>query len=123
MGTIRLGELQLRIMQVLWSLNEATVNDVHHQLGGALAYTTVATMLRKMEDRRLVDHHRDGRRFVYRALFTPEEVCTPLATDLIDRVFAGSLSDAVQHLLSTRDVNAEELARLEELIRQHRNRE
>lgn len=123
MGTIRLGELQLRIMQVLWSSDGATVNDVHNRLEGGLAYTTIATMLRKMEERELVNHEQQGRRFIYRAQITPEDVSTTLAVDLVDRVFGGSLSDTVQHLLSTRDVDADELARLEQLIQDHRRRE
>ena len=62
----RLGDLQLRIMRVLWELGPATVAEVQERVGGEpLAYTTVATMLRKMEDRRLVAHRQEGRRFVY----------------------------------------------------------
>src|SRR3972149_7073229 len=56
-GTYRLGDLQLRIMRVLWNLGPASVAQVQERLdGGRLAYTTVATMLRKMEDRGLVAH-------------------------------------------------------------------
>lgn len=117
---IRMGELQLRIMQVLWTRRAASVSQVHAQLGGELAYTTVATMLRKMEERQLVDHREEGRRFVYRALLTPQQVSTPIASDLVDRVFDGSLSQAFQHLLETRDVAPDELARLEELLQEHR---
>ena len=45
-----------------------------------------------------------------------------MATDLVDRLFAGSLSDAVSHLLETRDVSADELSRLETLIKQRKKR-
>ena len=49
----RLGDLQLQIMKALWNRREATVADVHDALadGRDLAYTTIATMLRKMEAR------------------------------------------------------------------------
>jgi len=120
---VRLGELQLRIMRVLWSCaagEGAAVRDVHAQVGEGLAYTTVATMLRKMEERGLVNHSQEGRRFVYRPLITPQQVSPTIAADLVDRVFDGSLSQTVQHLLETRDVDAEELVRLEKLIRAHR---
>jgi len=52
----RLGDLQLKILKVLWQHREATVAEVHEQLprGADLAYTTIATMLRKMETRGLV---------------------------------------------------------------------
>ena len=54
--TYRLGDLQLRIMRILWRAGPVSVARVHEELGGSLAYTTVATMLRKMEDRGLVGH-------------------------------------------------------------------
>src|ERR1041384_2385378 len=65
----RLGDLQLAIMKILWEKGDATVADVHGILAGErdLAYTTVATMLRKMEVRGLVKHRLDGRSFVYSA--------------------------------------------------------
>ena len=65
----RLGDLQLRIMKVLWANEAATVAEVHAAVGGEgdLAYTTVATMLRKMEARGLVKHRMEARSFIYRA--------------------------------------------------------
>ena len=57
----RLGDLQLRIMQVLWESGPTTVAEVQGKLEGEpLAYTTVATMLRKMEARQLVRHRPAG---------------------------------------------------------------
>ena len=119
----RLGDLQLQIMKVLWNGAPATVAEVQRKLPGKpLAYTTVATMLRKMEERRLVAHLPEGRRFVYKPLVRAEEVTTSMAGDLVDRLFAGSLADAVSHLLETRDVSRRDLVRLEELIERHKKR-
>jgi predicted transcriptional regulator len=116
--TFRLGNLQLRIMRVLWERGEAAVAEVQQQVGGDdLAYTTIATMLRKMEDRGLVAHAEDGRRFMYRAAVSMEDVTRSMTGDLVDRLFGGSLTDAVTHLLDSRDVSREELVRLEQLIR------
>ena len=113
----RLGDLQLRIMKVLWERQEATVSDVHGALGKQdFAYTTVATMLRKMEARGLVKHREDGRSFVYRAVVAVARVNRSMADHLVDRLFEGSLADAVAHLLTTRDVSPEELSKLEKLI-------
>jgi BlaI family penicillinase repressor len=114
----RLGDLQLKIMKVLWDRQEATVADVHSALGpGAdLAYTTIATMLRKMETRGLVKHRTEGRSFVYRAAVGAEEVSRSMTDHLVDRVFAGSLADVVSHLLTNREVSRAELSQLEKLI-------
>ena len=114
----RLGDLQLQIMKVLWAKGEATVAEVYETLAGGceLAYTTVATMLRKMEGRGLLKHHLEGRSFVYRAVIGAEAVTRGMADHLLDRLFEGSLPDLVHHLLSNREVSREELSKLEKLI-------
>ncbi len=120
----RLGELQLRIMKVLWERHEATVADVHASLGSTadLAYTTIATMLRKMEARGLVRHRLEGRTFIYTTVVAEDAVTRSMADDLIDRVFEGSLADMVSHLLTTREVSRDELSRLEQLIAERKKK-
>src|SRR5262245_31555187 len=120
--TIRLGDLQLRIMQVLWDRGESTVSQVLERLSGgdSLAYTTVATMPRKMESRGLVQHRSEGRSFLYRAKLAAQAVTRSMSDHLVDRLFEGSLTDVVSHLLTTREVSREELAQLERLIADRR---
>jgi len=114
----RLGDLQLKILKRLWDRGEATVAEVHQALAteGDLAYTTVATMLRKMEARGLVKHRLEGRSFVYRPAVAADAVTRGMADHLLDRLFEGSMSDMVSHLLTTREVSREELSKLERLI-------
>jgi len=112
----------LRILKILWRSGPAGVADVQSGLGGRLAYTTVATMLRKMEDRGLVRHREDNRRFLYEAAVQSEEVTRSAAADLVDRLFEGSLAEAVSHLLRSREVSQEELARLERMIQERKRR-
>jgi len=110
-------------MKLLWKRGASRVADVRSELGSArFAYTTVATMLRKMEQRGLVRHHEEGRIFYYEPTVSAEEVTRNTTRDLVDRVFEGSLADAVSHLLDIRDVSPEELDRLERLIRERRKR-
>lgn len=118
----RLGDLQLRIMKALWERDSASVADVHEALGSdsGLAYTTVATMLRKMEARGLVQHRLVDRRFIYRPAIGPDEVTTSMADDILERLFEGSLAGMLQHLLTTREVSADELRELERLIKERK---
>ena len=120
--TFRLGDLQLRIMKVLWERGPVSVADVHEALGTetALAYTTIATMLRKMEARRLVTHESEGRRFLYRSAIEPDVVTRSMANDVLDRLFEGRLADMLDHLLSTREISRDELRELERLIRERK---
>ncbi len=117
----RLGDLQLRIMRVLWATGSAGVAEVQKQLDGdRLAYTTVATMLRKMEERGLLRHREEGRRFIYEPLVSDDEVTRSMADDLVDRLFEGSLAATISHLLRTREVSSAELDRLENLIQRRK---
>ncbi len=123
--THRLGDLQLRIMKVLWERREATVAEVLDTLDDTdktLAYTTIATMLRKMEARGLVSHRVDGRSFIYAPKIAAEDVSRSMADHLVDRLFEGNLLDAVSHLLTTREVSKDELKQLEKLIAERKKK-
>ena len=117
----RLGDLQLQILKVLWERGEGTVSEVMEGLSGSeLAYTTVATMLRKMENRGLVTHRSKGRSFAYRPAVKAGDVSHRMANHLVDRLFEGSLFDAVNHLLTSREVSTDELTKIERLIAEKR---
>jgi predicted transcriptional regulator len=115
---LRLGELQLQILRALWQLNAGTVAEIHQTLDRSdeLAVNTIATLLRRMESRGLVRHRQDGRKFVYEALVTEQDVTASVADDMLDRFFEGRLADMFQHLLQSREVSKAELAQLEKLI-------
>ena len=117
----RLGDLQLKILRILWEKGSACVGDVHSALGKErYAYTTIATMLRKMEARGLVSHRLEHRRFVYSPLVSESQVVHSAASDFVDRLFSGSLAAAVCHLLDSCHVTEEELEELERLIGQRK---
>lgn len=122
----RLGDLQLRIMKVLWETPGASVAEIHKEVSvpgpEELATTTVATMLRKMEAKGLVRHREQGRKFLYEAAVAEEDVSRSMATDVLDRVFEGSLADMVGHLLQRREVSNDELDRLARLIEARKRR-
>ena len=91
MSNHTLGELQHAIMRILWSTGEATAGAVHETLypERGLAPTTIATMLRKMEDKGVVEHRVEGRQFVYRPTVSEMEVRSSMVGELLDRLFAG----------------------------------
>jgi len=123
-SSFRLGDLQLRIMKILWERRLASVADVHAALAasGDLAYTTIATMLRKMERRGLVSHQLEGRSFIYRPAVKEEAVSRSMAEHVLDKLFEGSLAGMLNHLLTNREVSRDELARLERLIADKRRK-
>lgn len=121
----QLGDLQLAIMQVLWRKGEATVRRVQEAIRAErpLALTTVATMLTKMENKGLVEHRAEGRRYVYRPLVSERQVRRSMVRRLTDGLFAGDALAVVSHLLSERDIPAGELARLKRMIEERQREE
>lgn len=119
MGKHTLGELQHAIMRVLWARDEATVAEVHEALYDerGLAPTTIATMLRKMENKGVVAHRVEDRHFVYQTTVTEDAVRSSMVGDLLDRLFAGDPAALVSHLVADRDIDEEEIERLRTLLR------
>lgn len=117
-GRHKLGDLQLAIMRVLWEKGEAAVADVHAALEPerGLAPTTIATMLSKMEDKGVVTHRTEGRRFIYEPTVSEGEVRRAMLSELTQRLFLGDVTAVVSTLLDEQRIDGEELAALRELI-------
>jgi predicted transcriptional regulator len=121
MPDYKLTELQLDIMNVLWKRGEASVGDVRALLRPEheLAHTTVSTMLTRLEKKGLIRHRVDGRQYLYKAAVDEARVQRSVMSDLsdvMDRLFGGDVTNAVSHLLAASDVNAEDLAKVKQLI-------
>lgn len=121
----RLGDLQLAIMRVLWERGEAAVTDVHAAIEPerGLAPTTIATMLTKMEDKGVVTHRSEGRRYIYRPTVSEEAVQREMLAELTERLFLGDVAAVVSTLLAEHDVDRDELAALRDLIDRHSTRD
>ena len=119
-----LGDLQHAIMAVLWERGEATTAGVHEALHGerSLAFTTIATMLRKMEDKGVVAHRAEGRQFVYRPTVTEDQVRRSMVGELVERLFAGDPKALVAHLVSEHEIDGEELSALRRRLGHERRR-
>lgn len=114
---LRLGDLQIAILRVLWDEGEATVARVTDAIAGKRrAPTTIATMLSKMERRGIVAHRVDGRQFVYRASLSEQEVTRSMVAELTERLFEGDVSALVGHLLRSEEIDRDELVRLRAMI-------
>jgi len=118
MGKHTLGELQHAIMQVLWARDEATVAEVHEALFDerGLAPTTIATMLRKMEDKGVVAHRVEDRHFVYQATVSEDAVRSTMVSELLERLFAGDPAALVSHLVADHNIDEAEVERLRALL-------
>lgn len=116
-----LTALQLAVMRALWRRGEARVNEVHADLStsNGLAPTTVATLLKRLEARGLVDHRNEGRQFVYRPLISEEEARRSMVSELGERLFEGDLTRLVSHLLKEHEMRPGDLDEVRRLIEEH----
>ena len=120
---LQLSELQLVLMRVLWVRGEATTTQVHEALSGtrSLAYTTVATLLRRLETRGLVSHRREGRQFVYAPAVSEGAVRRSMVSGLLDNLFRGDRVALVSHLVGEDAVSSEELNAIRDAIDEPRD--
>jgi predicted transcriptional regulator len=123
--TTYLGDLQLAIMRVLWDLGEATVTDVHQALldERGLAPTTIATMLKKMEEKGVVNHRAEGRKFIYQPTISEDQVTRGMVSDLTERLFGGDPVALVSHLIARHEIRPDELSALEQMIADAKKKE
>jgi BlaI family transcriptional regulator, penicillinase repressor len=119
----RLGKLQQAVMDVVWQLGEATVVQVRGRLATRKktpAYTTVLTVLQKLEKAGWLDHREEGRTYVYRPIRSREEEGRQSLRQFIERVFAGDPLRMFQHLLDGDELTPGDLAALKKMIDQRR---
>lgn len=119
---MKLAGRQLAIMRILWDRHEATVAEVQKALGADLAYSTIATVISRMEKKGLVTHRTEGRVFYYSAAVSEDGAGRSVVGELVERIFGGSPSELVSHLLESEKVDAAELDRIKQLVQQHESR-
>ena len=121
---MRLGDLQLAIMGVLWSRREVIASEVHSALleERGLAVTTIKTMLRKMEERGIVTHRAEGRTFLYRPVITEADVREGMVGEVVRRMSAGDGAALVNHLIEAREIDADELDELRAALAEKRGK-
>jgi predicted transcriptional regulator len=111
-----LTPLELEIMQVLWTDGPGTVADVQPKLAGQLAYTTVQTMLNVLLRKKKVARVQEGRAFRYRAVVSRERAMGSALGDMVRRMFGGSSEALLMTMVDTRQISAEEIARVSQRL-------
>lgn len=113
---IMLYDRELEVMQVLWERGSATVAEVRKQLTDDMAYTTVLTVLRRLEEKGFVDHQEEGKAHRYRPLIDPGKVRASALERLTRKFFAGSRELLLTHLVAHERLSQREIQRLRELL-------
>lgn len=109
---ISFTDRELDVMAVLWRRGSGTVSEVREGLDDDLAYTTVLTMLRTLEDKGFVTHLAEGKAHRYLPAVSQDLAGKSAVARLVDKIFAGSSEMLLAQLVSERHLDAEQLKRL-----------
>jgi predicted transcriptional regulator len=109
---------ELAIMKVVWRLENATVRQVYEALRErrAIAYTTVMTMMRVLEDKGYLEKELVDRAHVYRPVKPRQQVMGALVRDFVDRVFDGASDRLLLHLAKDNRLTEKQRRIVEKLI-------
>jgi BlaI family transcriptional regulator, penicillinase repressor len=107
---------EMDVMNVLWELGAGTVAQVRARLADDLAYTTVLTVLRTLEEKGYVDHLEEGKAYRYRPLVARRDASASALRRVLRKVFDDSPELLMTHLVSDRGLSDEELRRMRALL-------
>lgn len=115
---------EFRLLQILWEIDEGTVEDVvnAHPLRDRPNYKTTQTLLRIMEQKGFIAHVTKGRVFVFRPLISRRTIDHRSVQTLLSQNFDGSASELILNLLETSTMNEKDLDELEAQIREYRRK-
>jgi predicted transcriptional regulator len=115
-----LTEAELRLMRLLWTCGECSVQDLVSAMPeeSRLAYTSVLTTIRILESKGYVEHRQEGRAFLYTACVAEQDAQQHEVRHVMHRFFGNSRERLMLALLGEGDVSSDELARLKKAIAQ-----
>jgi BlaI family transcriptional regulator, penicillinase repressor len=117
--SVAFTERELDLMAVLWDRGPSTAAEVREALSGQgvdLAYNTVLTLLRILEDKGHVDHKEEGRAHRFRAAVKRKEAGASALRRTLDRMFGGSAEALVAQLVQQRGLSKDDLKRLRRVV-------
>jgi BlaI family transcriptional regulator, penicillinase repressor len=120
---IAFTERELDVMNVLWDRGASTVAEVQELLADELAYTTVLTMLRTLEEKGYVSHEEEGRAYRYYPLVERSDAGASAVKRLMGKLFRGSPEMLLTHLVSQRDLTTEQLETMRRMLSERIERE
>jgi predicted transcriptional regulator len=113
---IYLTDREADVMRVLWDRGPSVVNEVKDELNDELAYTTVLTILRTLEQKGYVKHEEEGRVHRYSATVKETAARKSALQHLTGKLFKGSAELLFTHLVSDQKLSKEQIQRMRDLL-------
>jgi predicted transcriptional regulator len=109
-------ERELDIMSVLWRDGSGSVAEVREALGGSVGYTTILKLLQIMEEKGVVRHEAEGRAYRYFPAVEQGAAGDSALSRILEKIFGGSAELLLTQLVSDRNIDPKELARMRRLL-------
>jgi predicted transcriptional regulator len=116
MDDLELGYRELDVMRVLWDLGSGTVTDVRDRLPVKLAYTTVLTILRNLEEKSYVSRVAEGRAHRYSPRIGQLAARRSAVARIINTLFQGAPEELIAHMVEDQTLTPREVRRLRAII-------
>jgi predicted transcriptional regulator len=113
---IHLTDREAEVMQLLWDNGPSVVNEVKEKLHDELAYTTVLTILRTLEQKGYVKHEEEGRVHRYFAAVKEQAARKSALQHLTGKLFKGSAELLFTHLVSDQKLSKDQIQRMRDLL-------
>ena len=110
---------ETEVLRLVWEAKKATVQQVYDALPAErkVTYVTVATLLRRLEEKGYLKHRAQGKAFIYMPAIKKEEVINRTIGDLVQRLFGGNPVPLMQHLALHSGISDEDIEKLRELAK------
>jgi len=119
----QLSRRERQIMDIIYARGEATAQEVTEGMADAPSYSAVRALLRILEEKGVLKHREEGKRYVFLPVEPREKASRSALQQVVQTFFSGSLSGAVAALVDGREkISPEELKRLEDIIKQAKKR-
>jgi BlaI family penicillinase repressor len=110
---------ETEVLRLVWESQKATVQQVYDALPAnrKVTYVTVATLLRRLEEKGYLKHRARGKAFVYTPAAKKEEVINRTIGDLVQRLFGGNPVPLMQHLALHSEISDDDIEKLRDLAK------
>ena len=118
----RISETEWEIMRVVWAQSPVTAADIIDQLSKddpTWHPVTAKTLLNRLVKKGALGYDLDGRAYVYKALVKERDCVNAVSSSFLERVFDGSLSTMVAHLVEHRKLSAKQVKELRKALEEH----
>lgn len=113
-----LTPVELELMDILWKIGHGTVRDVMAKLPThrALAYTSVSTILRILQEKKILHAEKIGRQHIYHPTLSKESFASYSVKKIVNQVFSGNSMELVSYLVNKNDLTKDEINNIQKLL-------